>query len=152
MGETEKIIFSHMHWGEFGQERVKVTLIANEKRRIPINVPAGRWMCIIKWRFGDINTNLINFRFNGCRNIREKDILIGSELLNEPTIPSPYVIASGNNGEIVLENTDTQSQEFEMVYDFVLIDDEIEGKMREYVFKAREELRGEIVQQQYKTK
>ena len=138
------LIFGLNRWGEFGQRRIRESLIVGEKKRIPIIVPRGSWMCIIKWRFGDINANVLNFRFDGCRNAWEQDILIGTELLNFITEPLPYIVFSGDNGAIIISNTSALAQDFEMVYDFYLINNEIAGKIREMIYADREKFRGDI--------
>jgi len=141
------LFFSIENYGEFGQRRIRETLNAGEKRRIPFTVPAGSWMCITKWRFGDLTANVFNFRFDGCRNVWEQDILIGTELLNFVTEPNPYVIVSGNSGAIIVENTDTEERDFEMVYDFYLIDSEIRGRLREMIYAEREKFRAKVTSQ-----
>ena len=147
----EKVWYALENWGEFGQKRYTATLSAGEKRRIPLVIPAGRWWVVFKYRFGDITADFINFRFDGVRNYFEQDILIGTELLNFVIEPLPYIVISGVNGAIVLENTGTQDQYFSIVLDFYVIDDEIKGRIRELVLAEREKFRGEVTQLQYKT-
>ncbi len=142
--EEKRILFSDKNWGEFGQRRIRESLAANQELRVNFNVPAGRWLYIIKWRFGDITSNVINFRWDGMRNIWEENILIGTELLNFVTEPFPYPIASGDSGSIVIANTSDEEQEFEMVYDFILMDKETSGRIHEYLFRYRREFMGNI--------
>jgi len=143
----ENIAFSCLNWGEFGQRRIKITLTPNEQRRINFSVPAGFWMLIIKLRFGDITANTLQFKWDNVRNAWEELLTIGTELLNFETEPFPYIVVSGNKGAIVIRNTTSSSQNFEMTYDFVLIPKEIAGKIRELIFKKREEFKGEIAYQ-----
>ncbi len=145
--DKDILFFSIANYGEFGQRRIRETLNVAEKRRIPFVVPSGSTMCIVKWRFGDIAANTINFRFDSCRNVWEQDILIGTELLNFITEPEPYVIAIGGSGAIVVENIDIVARDFEMVYDFYLINNEIQGRIREFVYAEREIFRGMITKQ-----
>ncbi len=142
--EEKRILFSDKNWGEFGQRRIKETLAANEEKRITFSVPAGRWLYIIKWRFGDITANQINIRWDGVRNIWEENILIGTELLNFVIEPFPYPICSGNSGSIVIANTSDEVREFEMVYDFILMDKETSGHITEFIFRKRREFMGKI--------
>ncbi len=141
------LFFGLQRWGEYGMRRFSATLSAGEKRSIPINVPAGRWYVIFRFRFGDITANIINFRFDNLRNYFEQDILITTELLNHTTWPKPYLVASGDNGAIVLENTDNVERDFSMVLDFYVIDNEIQGRIREFIFGSREKFRGEVTKQ-----
>ncbi len=127
--------------------RFSATLSAGEKRSITINVPAGRWYVIFRFRFGDVTANTINFRFDNLRNYFEQDILITTELLNHTTWPKPYLVASGDNGAIILENTDIVERDFSMVLDFYVIDNEIQGRIREFILGSREEFRGEVTKQ-----
>ena len=143
----ENVWFALENWGEFGQKRYTATLSAGEKRRIPLVVPAGRWWVVFKYRFGDIQTDLINFRFDGIRNYFEENILIGAELLNFVIEPKPYIVISGENGVIVVENTDNISRDFSIVLDFYVIDDEIKGRIRELISEKREKFRGEVTSQ-----
>ena len=149
--DKETLFFSLSNWGEFGQIRYRATLAAGEKRRIPLLVPGGRRWVVFKYRFGDITTDVINFRFDGVRNYFEQDILIGTELLNFVVEPEPYIIVSGVNGSIVVENTDDVSRDFSIVLDFYLLDDEIQGRIRERILAEREDFRKIITQLQYKT-
>jgi len=143
----ENVWYALENWGEFGQKRYTATLSAGEKLRIPLVVPAGRWWVVFKYRFGDISADIINFRFDGVRNYFEEDILIGTELLNFVVEPKPYIVISGINGVIVVENTGTQDQDFSIVLDFYVIDDEIKGRIRELVLAEREKFRGEVTSQ-----
>jgi len=148
------LFFGLENWGEFGQRRYRATLAAGEKLRIPLVVPAGRWLIVFKYRFGEIynqqgvlQTDAINFRFDGVRNYFEQDILIGTELLNFVVEPKPYIIISGRNGAILVENTDDEEQDFSIVLDFIVIDNEIKGRIRELVLTEREKFRGKITSQ-----
>ena len=141
------LLFGIQNWGEFGQRRFTATLTAGEKRRIPIVVPAGRRYVVFKYRFGDITADVINFRFDGVRNYFEQDILIGTELLNFVIEPKPYITISGVNSVIVVENTDAVARDFSIVLDFIVLDDEIQGKLRELIYANREVFRGEITSQ-----
>ena len=142
------LLFSVMNWGEFGQARYTETVPANEKLRIPISIPAGRWWLVFRYRFGDITANNLNFRFDGVRNYFEQNIMIGNELINFTTWCCPYIGISGQDAAIVVENTAATTQTFEMVLDFVVIDDEIAGRIREFLYKKREEFREEVTSQQ----
>ena len=126
--------------------RFQAVLNPGEKRTIPITVPTGRHYVVTKIRFGDITADTINFRFDNCRGYFEQDILIGTELLNFPTEPEQYIVISGT-GKMVVENTDTVSRNFSIVIDFILLDDEIQGKIRELIYAKREVFRGEITKQ-----
>jgi len=143
------LLFSIMNWGEFGQIRYTATLTANQRLRIPINVPAGRWWLVSRYRFGNITANNLNFRFDGVRNYFEQNVLIGNELINFTTWCCPFIAISGNNAVIVVENTAATPQIFEMVMDFIVIDDEISGRIREFLYGKREEFRGEVTSQQF---
>lgn len=145
--DKETLFFSLANWGEFGQKRYQATLAAGEKRTIPLIVPAGRWWVIFKYRFGDITADVIQFRFDNIRNYFEEDILIGTELLNFVVEPKPYLVASGHNGTIVVWNTDIVERDFSIVLDFYVIDNEIQGRIREFVLGSREEFRGKITEQ-----
>lgn len=145
------LLFGFENWGEFGQIRYQATLLAGERRRIPLIVPAGRWWIVFKYRFGDITANIINFRFDGVRNYFEQDILIGTELLSFVVEPKPYIVISGVDGAIVVENTSAQDANFSIVLDLIVIDDEIKGRIRELILAEREKFRGEITQLQYST-
>ena len=155
--DTNNLLFSLNHWGEFGMIRYQATLAAGEKRRIPLIVPAGRWWVIFKYRFGSfyeqgvLITDVINFRFDNVRNYFEQNILLGSELFNFVVEPHPPLVASGNNGAIIVWNTAAIPRNFSIVLDFYVVDNEIQGRIRELIFGEREEFRGEIVQQQYQT-
>ncbi len=141
------LIFGLENYGEFGQTRYRATLSAGEKRRIPLLVPAGRRWLVFRYRMGDITADVINFRFDGVRNYFEQNILIGTELLNHTTWPKPYISISGVDAVIVVENTSGQDADFSMVLDFVVIDDEIAGKIRELIYAEREKTRGKITSQ-----
>jgi len=145
-----ELYFSLSKWGEFGQKRFRGTLSPGEKRNINIPVPAGRRWLIFKYRFGDMTPNVINFRFNGVRNYFEENILLGSELISSsgghPVEPKPYIVISGA-GTIVLENTDIVSRDYEIVLDFIVINKEIAGRIREFVLSSREKFKGDITSQ-----
>jgi len=141
------LIFGLEKWGEFGQKRFRATLTAGEKRRIPLICPAGRWWLVFKYRFGDITADTINFRFDGVRNYFEEDILIGTELLNFVVEPLPFISISGTSGAIVVENTDTVERDFSIVLDFIVIDNEFAGRIRELILAEREKARGMITKQ-----
>jgi len=141
------LIFSIMNWGEFGQIRYTETLAANQRLRIPLTVPAGRWWLVYRYRFGNITANQLNFRFDGVRNYFEQNINIGNELINFTTWCCPFIAISGVEGAIVVENTAATAQTFEMVMDFIVIDDEISGRIREFLYGKREVFRGEVTSQ-----
>lgn len=147
----DALFFGLQKWGEFGQKRYQATLAAGEKTTIPLLVPSGRWWVIFKYRFGDITADAINFRFDNVRNYFEQDILIGTELLNWVVEPKPYLVASGNNGAIIVWNTDNVERDFSIVLDFYVIDNEIQGRIRELILADREQFRKLITQLQYKT-
>ena len=138
------LIFGLQRWGEYGMRRFTVSLAPGEKRTIPIICPAGRWYVIFRYRFGDITADTINFRFDNIRNYFEQDILIGTELLNHTTWPKPYLVVSGHDGAIVVWNTDDEERDFSIVLDFYVIDDEIQGRIREFILGSREDFRGEV--------
>lgn len=148
-----ELLFSLNKWGEFGQIRYTATLAAGERRRIPLIVPAGRWWVIFKYRFGSFLEqgvqiiDVINFRFDGVRNYFEQNILIGTELLNFVIEPKPYIVVSGVNGAIVIENIDVVARNFSIVLDFYVIDNEIQGRVRELLLGEREKFRGGITRQ-----
>lgn len=138
------LIFGIQKWGEYGAIRYRVTLDPGEKRRIPLLVPRGRWWVIFRYRMGDITADVINFRFDHVRNYFEQDILIGTELLNHTTWPKPYIVVSGHSGAIVVENTDNVERDFSIVLDFYVIDNEIQGRLRELIYSDRENFRALI--------
>ena len=140
----DALLFGLQKWGEFGQIRYQATLVTNEKRTIPLLVPAGRWWVIFKYRFGDITADTINFRFDNVRNYFEQNILIGTELLNFVVEPKPYIVASGHNGAIIVWNTSGQDADFSMVLDFYVLTDEIQGRLRELILADREDFRAMI--------
>jgi len=142
--DNEKIYFALSKWGEFGQRRFEETLSANQQVRINLNVPAGRKWVIFKYRFGDIQADVLNFRFDNILNYFEQNILIGTELLNWPVEPEPYLVAIGSSGSMVVTNTDDVPRDFSIVLDFVVIDDEIYGRIRDLVLGSREVSRGSI--------
>lgn len=146
-----ELIFSLLKWGEFGSKRYIATLSAGEKRRITITIPRGRWWLVYRYRFGDIAFDVLNFRFNGIRNYFEENILLGVEHVNHTIWCRPYLSISGDNGEIVLENTDIVQRDFSIVLDFVVMTDEISGRIRELVLGQREDFKKIITQLQYKT-
>ena len=141
------LIFGLENWGEFGEIRYRATLLAGEKRRIPMLVPAGRRWVVFRYIFGDLTADVINFRFDGVRNYFEQNILIGTELLNWPVEPKPNIVISGVNGVIVVENTDIVPRDFSIVLDFYLLDDEIQGRIREFIYSDREKFRGRVTSQ-----
>ncbi len=142
--DKESLFFAISHWGEFGQIRYQAALSAGEVRRIPIVVPSGRHWVIVKYRFGDIQADVINFTFEDVRNYFEQNILIGTELLNFVVEPHPPLVAIGSSGEIVVENTDVVARDFSIVLDFVVLTDEIDGHIRELVLGSREKARGAV--------
>lgn len=146
-----ELLFSLLKWGEFGQKRYTATLTAGEKQTIPLVVPAGRWWLVFKYRIGDIAADVFNFRFNHIRNYFEEDILLGMEHINHTISPQPYLSISGEDGTIVIENTDIISRDFSIVLDFVVMDDEIAGRIREMILGEREAFRKLITELQYKT-
>ena len=125
-----ELLFSLSEFGEFGKKRFQATLQPLETVRIPIPVPNGRWYLVYEYRFGDIVADQILFRFNNIRNYFEENILIGTELLNDPICPKPYLAVSGRQGEIVVENTDDVERAFSIVLLFILMDKETAGKVR----------------------
>lgn len=145
--DKDILFYSLSNYGEFGMKRFSCTLLAGEKRRIPLLVPSGRRWVVFKYRFGDIAVDVFNFRFNGVRNYFEQEILIGTELINFIVEPKPYIVVSGHDGEIVIHNTDTVSRDFSIVLDFYLLDDEIQGRIREFILGSREEFRGKVTKQ-----
>ena len=145
--DNEKLYFAISGWGEFGQRRFQETLSANEQKRITLNVPAGRKWVIFRYSFGDVTADTLNFRFDNILNYFEQDILIGTELLNWPIRPEPYLVAIGDSGAMVVTNTAATSQDFSIVLDFYIIDDEIMGRIREFILKGRESFREEITGQ-----
>lgn len=138
------LIFGLNRWGEYGAKRFRATLTAGEKRRITMSVPRGRWWLVFRYRFGDITADIINFRFDHVRNYFEEDILIGTELLNHTVWPKPYISISGDSGAMVVENTSGQDADFSIVLDFIVIDDEVAGRIRELIYADREKFRGEV--------
>ena len=147
MADELPLLFGLENFGEFGMKRFSATLQPNEKRRIPIPVPAGRRWLVFRFRMGDIVADTINFRFDSCRGYFEQNILIGTELLNHPTWTKPYISISGNSGAIVVENTDNVDRDFSIVLDFYIITDEFAGKIRELIYAEREKFRGKITSQ-----
>ena len=141
------LIFGLENFGQFGEKRYTATLVAGEKRRIPLVCPAGRWWLVFKYRFGDITADVINFRFDGVRNYFEENILIGTDLLNFVVEPLPYISVSGTSGAIVVENTDIVARDFSIVLDFVVMDNELAGRIRELIYTERKKFRGEVTGQ-----
>ncbi len=146
-----ELLFSLNKWGEFGQKKYRATLTAGEKRRITMSVPRGRWWLVFRYRIGDIAFDVLNFKFDGIRNYFEENILLGVEHVNHTIWCKPYLSISGSDGEIVLENTDTVSRDFSIVLDFVVMTDEISGRIRELILGQREDFKKLITQLQYKT-
>ena len=140
-------IFGLENYGEFGQTRYAATLSAGEKRRIPLIVPNGRRWLVFKYRFGDLTANTINFNFDGVRNYFEQNILITTELLNFVVEPQPYLSVSGVDAAIVVWNTDTVERDFSIVLDYIVLDDEIAGRIRELIYAEREKFRGSVTSQ-----
>ena len=145
--ESENLFFSISHYGEFGQKRYRATLTAGEKRTIPIICPTGRWWLVYRYRIGDIAFDVINFRFDGIRNYFEQDILLGVEHVNHTIWCRSYLSISGSDGEMVIENTDTVSRDFSIVLDFVVMTNEISGRIRELILGSRKEFKGEVTSQ-----
>ncbi len=145
--DNEKLYFAISGWGEFGQIRFQETLAANEQKRITLNVPAGRKWVVFKYRFGDIVADALNFRFDNILNYFEQDILIGTELLNFVVEPEPFLVVIGDSGSMVVTNTTAISKDFSIVLDFYIIDDEIQGRIREVVLADRERFRAEVTKQ-----
>lgn len=141
------LIFGLQKWGEYGMRRFRCTLSAGEKRRISLVVPRGRWWLVFRYRMGDITADIINFRFDHVRNYFEEDILIGTELLNHTIWPKPYISISGDSGAMVVENTSGQDANFSIVLDFIVMDDEIAGKIREMIYADREKFRSKVTSQ-----
>ena len=136
-----ELLFSLSEFGEYGQKRFRATLQPLETVRIPIPVPNGRWYLVYEIRFGDIEADQINFRFNNIRNYFEENILVGTELLNHPIEPKPYLSISGRQGEIVVENMNADhTREFSIVLEFVLMDKETAGKVRKMSKEVWEKL------------
>ena len=135
-----QLFFGLFQFGEYGQKSYTATLQAGEIIRIPLIVPEGRWWLVFKYRFGDITVDQLNFRFNNIRNYYEENILIGTEHLNHPIEPKPYLSISGNQGEIIVENTDVIAQNFSIVLEFVLMDKETAGKVRKMAKERWEKL------------
>lgn len=146
-----ELLFSLLKWGEQGSKRYTATLTAGEKRRITISVPSGRWYLVYRYKIGDIAFDVLNFRFDGIRNYFEENILLGIEHVNHTIWCNPYLSISGSNGEMVLENTDTVSRDFSIVLDFIVMSDEIAGRIRELILGEREAFKKIITQLQYKT-
>ena len=140
----EDLFFAISNWGEYGVIRYQATLVAGEKRTIPLLVPGGRQWVIFRYRMGDITADIINFRFDNVRNYFEQDILIGTELLNHTTWPNPYLVASGTSGAIIVENTSGQDADFSIVLDFYVMDNEIQGRIRELILSDREGFRAKV--------
>jgi len=145
--DKESLFFAISNWGEYGVKRFSATLQPNEKRRIPILIPAGRRWLVFKYRFGDVIADVFNFNFDGIRNYFEQNILITTELLNFVVEPQPYLSISGVDAVIAIENTDIVARDFSIVLDFIVLDDEIQGRIRELIYAKREVFRGEITSQ-----
>ena len=139
-----RFIFGLEKWGEFGQIRYHGALGANENIRIPIVVPAGKTYYILKYRFGDITADVLNFRFSGVLNYYEQNILIGTELLNDVVDPEPYIAVKGSSGAVVFENTDAVERDYSIVLDYIIISDEIAEGVRKEIIGKREVSRGSI--------
>jgi len=145
--DKESLFFAISHWGEYGAKRFSATLQPNEKRRIPIVVPSGRWYLVYRYRFGDIVANTLNFHFDSVRNYFEDDILITTELLNHTTWPKPYISISGESAAIVVTNTTAVARDFSIVLDFIVMNTEIAGRVRELILAEREKAKGMITSQ-----
>lgn len=141
------LLFGLQKWGEYGMRRFSCTLQPNEKRRIPIIIPSGRWWLVYRYRFGDIVTDTLDFRFDSVRNYFEEDIRITTELLNDTTWPKPYISISGTSAAIVITNTTAVERDFSIVLDFIVIDNEIMGHIRELILAEREKFRGKVTEQ-----
>ncbi|GAI76431.1 unnamed protein product [marine sediment metagenome] len=149
--EELPLLFGIENWGEFGQIRYTETIAAGATTRIALTPPAGKWWVIFKYRFGDLTADVLKFRFNNIRNYFEQWITIGIELLDQTIYPKPYLVVSGGGGEIIVENTDDESQDFEIVLDFYIIDNELKGRIRELIMQYREDFRKLVTQLAYKT-
>ena len=142
-----ELLFSLNKWGEYGAKRFRCTLSAGEKRRITITVPRGRWWLVHRYKIGDIAFDVLNFRFDNIRNYFEEDILLGVEHVNHTIWCKPYLSISGSSGAMVLENTDIVPRDFSIVLDFVVMDNEIAGRIREFILGDRERFRAEVTKQ-----
>ncbi len=140
----DALFFAISRWGEFGQKRYQATLEAGEKRAIPIIVPSGRKWVIFKYRIGDVTADIFQFRFDNILNYFEQNILIGTELLNWVIEPKPYLVASGNSGTLNIWNTSGQDADFSIVLDFYVMDNEIQGRLRELILADREGFRAKV--------
>lgn len=107
--------------GEFGQNRIRETITAGTTSRFTIPAPTDRGMYIFRYRFGNVTANALNFKFDNVENMIEKNILIGTELLNFDTRPFPFILCRDSDSSIVVQNTSTQDVVFEMVYDYILV-------------------------------
>ena len=68
-------------------------------------------------------------------------------MLNFVVEPQPYLSISGVDAVIAIENTDIVARDFSIVLDFIVLDDEIQGRIRELIYAKREVFRGEITSQ-----
>jgi len=115
----EEIIASHHELFEFGEERIRGAVDAGAQVRFAITVPANKIRFIFWYKVGNITIDVLNMRWDGVRNVVEKDLLLGTEQLNEPTRPFPFLVAKeGSNGAVVVTNTDTVSRTFELTYHY----------------------------------
>jgi len=122
--ELMEIIFSHAEMAEFGQKRMRQALAAGERASIPITIPDNKIMFVYRYRFGDIPVNIFNFAFN-ARNSDGSSILLGTEHLNFDTKPFPLLICKGDGSGVTVVNNDVISRDFEMTYDYFIINEQL---------------------------
>jgi len=113
-----EIVFSHSEMAENGQIRLRQAVDAGGKANLSIPIQGQRVRFIYQWRIGDIPANVFYLNFMNVRNWNGNRVLLGTEQLNHPTNPFPFLIVKGSDGVIAIENTDVAERTFEITLDY----------------------------------
>lgn len=116
--ELPEIIASHGELFNFGSERIQQNIAAGQIARIPIAVGHNKIRVIYEYKFGNITVNVLNFRWDNIRNAIERNLLLGTEQINFPVRPFPFLIVKEGNGFVVVQNTAATAQVFEMTIEY----------------------------------
>ncbi len=127
-----EIIASHSELFEFDVYRIRQEIAAGAKVRIRIPGSANKIMFIYEYRYGDLTANAFNMRFDGCRNVVERDLNVGTEQLNHITRPFPFIIIKETGASIVVENTGATAN-FEMSLYFFVTIKEFVDRIEKYI-------------------
>lgn len=132
IANLQEIIASHGELFNFGVYRIRQEIAAGAKVRIPIPGYVNKIMFIYEYRFGDLTANAFNMRFDGARNVVERDLNVGTEQLNHVTKPFPFIIIKEIGASIVVENTGATA-EFQMsLYYFTTLKEFLE-RIEKYI-------------------